>query len=236
MTPQQPLDPDEAVRRLLADARHDAPVPEDVVRRLDATLADLVAERSAETIGTDKPGLTDAPVVDLAARRRRRLGGAVLAAASVAVVAGLALPQVLPRPVDNDTAGSASAGSAEESSTPAPAAKSETLSESFSGDVPDTDDPTTETMPRAMPGPVELSSQDLDATTLALLGTGGQPMATFSVDLGACSQVARSRDEVLPVVFDGAEALAVWLPRQEPTRVVVRRCADGVRLWSAPLR
>ena len=35
----------EAVRRLLADARHDGPTPPEVVARLDATLASLAAER-----------------------------------------------------------------------------------------------------------------------------------------------------------------------------------------------
>ena len=37
----------EAVRRLLADARHDGPPPPDVVARLDETLASLVAERES---------------------------------------------------------------------------------------------------------------------------------------------------------------------------------------------
>ena len=37
----------EAVRRLLADARHDGPTPPDVVARLDETLASLTAERAS---------------------------------------------------------------------------------------------------------------------------------------------------------------------------------------------
>ena len=40
LTPEQ-----DAVRRLLADARHDGPTPPEVVARLDDTLASLVAER-----------------------------------------------------------------------------------------------------------------------------------------------------------------------------------------------
>ena len=56
LTPAQ----DEAVRRLLADARHDEPVPPEVAARLDDALAGLRAERAAAT----------ADVVPL--RRRRR--------------------------------------------------------------------------------------------------------------------------------------------------------------------
>ena len=39
-----PADPDtEAVRRLLADARHTGPMPDDVADRMDAVLTDLAA-------------------------------------------------------------------------------------------------------------------------------------------------------------------------------------------------
>ena len=61
----------DAVRRMLADARVDEPVPADVAARLDATLAALQEERSAP-----------APVVPL----RRRFGRVLVAAAAVVVV------------------------------------------------------------------------------------------------------------------------------------------------------
>ena len=85
LTPEQ-----DAVRRLLAAARHDGPTPPEVVGRLDETLASLVAERDGGTAPTA------APVVDLAARRRRTARIGLLAAAAV-VVAGVAVGQVLPR-------------------------------------------------------------------------------------------------------------------------------------------
>jgi hypothetical protein len=73
-----PEDPDEElVRRLLADARHDEPVPADVAARLDGVLADLSAE------GTPAP-----PVVPLrrsGGGRRRRWATALVAAAAVVV-------------------------------------------------------------------------------------------------------------------------------------------------------
>ena len=60
LTPEQ----ESAVRRLLAEARHDAPIPTDVADRLDTVLAGLTRDEPGS------PGV--APVIDLAARRRRR--------------------------------------------------------------------------------------------------------------------------------------------------------------------
>ncbi len=99
----------EAVRRLLADARHDGPTPPEVVARLDATLASLAAERRPSTTASTSP--TAAPVVDLAARRRRMAGIGLLAAAAV-VVAGVAIGQGLPSSDSSSDASSASAGEA----------------------------------------------------------------------------------------------------------------------------
>lgn len=99
MTDASDLPPEqEAVRRLLAGARHDGPPPPEVVARLDETLAALVADRGSAPLA-DAPATSPertAPVVDLSARRRRLAGVGLLAAASV-VVAGVAIGQVLPR-------------------------------------------------------------------------------------------------------------------------------------------
>ncbi|MBD8870996.1 hypothetical protein [Nocardioides donggukensis] len=90
------LDPtqERAVRRLLADARHEGGVPDEVGARLEATLADLVAERSAGAgvTGADAdPGPGSATVVAL---RRRRWPAALLAAATVAAI-GFGTTQML---------------------------------------------------------------------------------------------------------------------------------------------
>ena len=75
LTPEQ----ESQVRRLLAEARHDQPVPPAVADRLDSVLAGL---------GRDEPGAEGvAPVIDLAARRRRRNAAAVLAGAAAVIVA-----------------------------------------------------------------------------------------------------------------------------------------------------
>jgi hypothetical protein len=102
LTPQQT----DAVRRALRAARHDAPLPDDVASRLDATLAGLVAERAS----ADDPDL--APVVPL----RRRRWPALLAAAAAVTAIGLAGTQLVDRGGASDSLSTAdkaeSAGSA----------------------------------------------------------------------------------------------------------------------------
>lgn len=80
------------VRRLLAEARHDEPIPADVGARLDRVLAGLAQER------TEAPA--DAQVVPLEAHRRRRAAGLLVAAAAI-VVGGVAVAEHLP---DNNSA------------------------------------------------------------------------------------------------------------------------------------
>lgn len=115
MTDARDLTPEQdAVRRLLADARHDGTTPPEVVTRLDETLTALVSER-----GEMSPE-PQAPVIDLAARRRRRAGVGLLAAAAV-VVAGVAVGQGLPQMSgDDSSAGSAAQDEADTSQLPPP--------------------------------------------------------------------------------------------------------------------
>lgn len=99
LTPAQ----EEAVRRLLAEARETGPMPGDVAARLDAVIADL-----ARTPDTDTPAVEPATVVPL---HRRRLPRLVLAAAAVTAL-GLGTAQVLDR-TGEDTAPSDAGGAAE---------------------------------------------------------------------------------------------------------------------------
>jgi hypothetical protein len=78
----------EAVRRLLAEARHGEPMPDDVAARMDRVLRNLSADREVAA--------GDAPVIDLAAHRRRR-AATLLVAAAVIVVGGVTAAQHLPR-------------------------------------------------------------------------------------------------------------------------------------------
>jgi hypothetical protein len=81
--PQPSPEDEAAVRRLLADSRETGPLPTEVAARLDATLAGLLAERTAD-------GAPAAEVVPLAPRRRRRAAALLVAAAAV-VVGGIAI-------------------------------------------------------------------------------------------------------------------------------------------------
>ncbi len=84
--PEQP-GPDDEVRRLLADARHDDPMPADVVARMDRVLAGLAGQAVAPEDGLSSDADPSREhVVDLAARRRRRVVGLLVAAAAVVAV------------------------------------------------------------------------------------------------------------------------------------------------------
>ncbi len=79
-------DEEEAVRRMLAEARVDEPMPDAVRARLEDVLAELAT--------TPPVAPVSASVTSLAARRRRR-AGALLAAAAAVTVVGLAGPRLV---------------------------------------------------------------------------------------------------------------------------------------------
>jgi hypothetical protein len=108
----------EAVRRLLAEARHDEPMPADVAARMDRVLADLAttpvtAPSSAPVASTeaDETESVDGVITHLPVQRRRRAAG-LLAAAAAIVVGGVVLAQNLPHGGSQaeTAAGSASEG------------------------------------------------------------------------------------------------------------------------------
>lgn len=190
----------DAVRRLLAEARHDGATPPEVVARLDETLATLRAERSAAGAAP--------PAIDLAARRRRFVGAGVLAAAAV-VVAGVALGQVLPQGgSDNDSASTAESfdsggastdsggGSGGEDGGGDAAAESP---EELSGRV---------TAPQQLP---ELSlDDDLDDTLTSLRSDPARVATPSAADLVACQvgEVGQGRQVLVQV--DGRAGLVVF--------------------------
>lgn len=91
MTHEPDLTPtEEQVRRLLADARHTEPMPEDVAARLDGVIADLAAGGAG---GAERPRPPELPR-DLAAARRRRTARNLLIAAAAVVVVGVGVNQV----------------------------------------------------------------------------------------------------------------------------------------------
>ncbi|WP_182525097.1 hypothetical protein [Nocardioides dongkuii] len=168
-----PLDPQsDQVRRLLAEARHDEPVPGDVATRLDRVLATLVAE---------EPVL--APAADLAAHRRRR-ARTVLVAAAAAVAVGVGIGQLdltsTSGDADSSADGSAGGGAASDeaagSSAPAAAAEAAPQADGAARPAPR---PTSAT-------PVEVTSQGFarDARRRARVAglLGGRPTLASNLD------------------------------------------------------
>ena len=100
---------DDRIRRLLADARHDEPIPPDVAGRLDGVLADLRADRPVR-----------ATVTDLAAARRRRRARTLLVAAAAVVVAGIGIDQLRGSSLSGSTSDSSAGGSVSVREQPAP--------------------------------------------------------------------------------------------------------------------
>jgi hypothetical protein len=256
MTDPEPSPHDEQVRRLLADARHDAPLPPDVAARLDDVLADLTAERDAAPVappplGPPPPphlppsvppsGPSSAPVVDLGARRRRRQGAALLLAAAAVVAIGVGVGSM----VDDQSGGTADSASSGESQ--------ERL-DSDSADRAQPDDGGGAAAPSELPAvppesgalmrmrPVLVSSDTFaaDAERYRALTqdrpteSGGQSesdgdFACASVDLGAGVKI--------PALYDGMEAVLVYRPPTDDAQVVdLLQCgtADVLRTTTLP--
>jgi len=203
LTPQ-----DEQVRRLLSDARHDEPMPDDVAARLDEVLAGLRVDR---------------PHVDLAARQRRRhVRNWVLAAAAVVVV-GVGANQVdwpglSPSGEDSGSAADSrsleAGGDAADSEVPEAAtggaadwrqARLQLTSDGFGDEVDAFRASQGGRMLRYVDGP-EATSDELASGSSAYSAVCGVG------DLGRGRQV--------PVRYDGERAWLVFRPPQGETQVV----------------
>lgn len=212
LTPEQ-----EEVRRLLAGARHDEPMPESVVARLDRVLADLAEEP-----------VRDAPVVGLAARRRRATQLLVAAAAVIAV--GIGVDQL----VGNDE----SVTSAETTSDRDEPAAAEQESADSSGaetgsDAPgqaDAQAPADGVTVRR--GVVELDREAYadDVTALreqaATLDMLGNLDSAYAAGV-ACRSDSWGEGTFVPVRYDGAPAVLVFRKASGDTQVAdLYRCGD----------
>jgi hypothetical protein len=232
LTPAQ----DDAVRALLASARHTDPAPPDVVARLEATLASLRDERRAELE-------TRAPVVTLASRRRRTAATFVLAAAAV-VVAGVGITQVLPSGTGDDSAGSsaesATSGDDQLSTTDSGRAfGAEEAPEDSSGKQGDTDMRGQETAPAPTSGALaDLSSLSSDAALKAqvrALRRGTAPSA-YTAD-PTCSLPDVGAGRLVSVTFDGLPGAVVFRDPVGGTQLVdVFLCGDRAVQRSLRLR
>jgi hypothetical protein len=207
-----------AVRARLAEARHTDPVPDDVVARLDAVLADLTADRR------DQPTAPLAPVVPLSApgRRRRALATGLVAAAAV-VALGVAVPQVLEE-TSGGSDGATSASTADRGTSslePGPAEDRDDSSgagggAAESGPLPEGPG-AAERSGSAYAAAVELRSDEALRPAVRLLARRG-PVAAYDAGAG-CALDVGAGDRVA-ATWDGRPAVVVLRPAEAGRRVV----------------
>lgn len=229
-TPEQ-----EAVRRLLAESRHDGPTPPEVVARLDEALASLVAQRGTDPVVSDEP--VPAPVTDLGARRRRLASVGLLAAAAV-VVAGVALGQALPRSGD-DTAGGGDAATADRESSLAESAQPDADDDSSGGSAETAPESLKSTMVAPDAGLPTLSSADptLDQQVADLREDVARYQLGSADALGRCELPATGSVRRLAAQVDGqAGALVFQRPDGAAQQVAVYVCGvpEPVRTLTLP--
>jgi hypothetical protein len=228
LTPEQ-----DAVRRLLADARHDGPTPPEVVARLDDTLAALVADRGPAPLAGEEHR-PSAPVVDLGARRRRMAGVGLLAAAAV-VVAGVAIGQGLPGMSGSDDAGS-TASSDMSTSQEQDAGAPQDSSGNDSGGAADSESGAAETGPESLkstaPAPdaaaptLSTTDTDLDQELLDLQPLAGARRSATVYDGFCLSGIGPGRR--LAAEVDGQPGVVVYRPRSGDAReVAIFVCGSG---------
>ncbi len=228
----------EAVRALLAGARHVDTVPADVAARLDATLAELRAERLE----------VRAPVVTLASRRRRMASTAVLAAAA-AVVVGVGIGQVLPGGESgNDAATTSQAGGTAESQLQADSAAPSEGSGAYGGASEDsakqngpTDDQslTARSVPSAGPDD-ELralsSTPPLKPQVRKLRRSAPPETSAFAAGLPCTVDAANSRGQSV-ITYDGLPGVLVYrAPAGANQRVDIYVCGSPEPVRSVRLR
>ncbi len=230
MSDERDLTPEQEARvaDLLADARHDRPMPAEVAARLDRVLAGMASEH------VPGPEQQVAPVIDLGARRRRRAATLLVAAAAV-VVAGVGIGQVVgPDGDGDDAATSADGGAAEDQDGsaqvgPGPAS-----------------DPMSEDEVRALGEPARLTAASFAAKVRRLQDrpgldnpdgamVSGEDLAAPSTGF-TCGRVALPAGKLIAVRYNGSPAVLVYKPPAGDTQVVdLVQCGSGVTLRSTTI-
>lgn len=206
----------EAVRRLLAEARHDEPMPRDVAERMDRVLAGL----SAGTAGVRE----GAPVIKLAAHRRRRAAALLVAAAAI-VVGGVTAAQHLPSGSGgHPTAGGSAADqkvSGEDRATGSePPAKAPRVS--ASGGTQATLPPLRTLAGRVLVRPGHFSSDALSGRRVTGPAAPGAPLRAVRLRRvpAGCVPAPLHDAEIVPATYERAPAALVYHAPAGTTQVV----------------
>ncbi|MFB9315416.1 hypothetical protein [Nocardioides plantarum] len=239
-SPQQ----QEAVRRLLAEARHDEPLPDDVAARLDRVLARLATEDGPavdEAGSTGSTGPTEGVVVDLAARRRRRVTG-LLGAAAAVVVLGVGIGQVIERAdsgahsTRDDSADGMAAREEHSGGQADRPGDGEPPSAAGAQPAPEGTTPLPDTVPR-------VGTPDFKQTVLRLRegaavtsptdGTAYTAADLTTEPLFVCPPTVLGVGRMVPVTFVGSPAVLAYRPPTGDTQVVeLLQCGTGEVLRS----
>lgn len=255
VTPEQ----EARLRRLLAQARHGEPVPDDIAARLDRVLQQLGAEGVQEAEEAGPPA--GRGVVDLTARRRRLVSG-LLAAAAAVVVVGVGANQLIDVGSGSDSTASdagSSADSAADASTESLAdgdrrrRLDDSSGQSFSQDLPgpasgDDQLPAPQAYPDArgsLPGPVRLTEAGFAkqairySTREGTLAAAGSPVPGEELSRSeafVCEGADWGAGVLLPALYDGVPAVLAYRGVEGETQTVdLLRCGTGDVLRSTVL-
>jgi hypothetical protein len=226
LTPRQ-----EEVRRLLADARHTGPMPEDVAGRLDEVLAGL-----STGSGDDRAATPVTPVVSLASRRRRRATTALVAAAAVVAV-GVGLGQL----VGNGLGGGESADSTAARSTldGGATADRDVPPEPASGDARMHEYLVREPLPvspRHFSSDVRRIRAELGPRVVREASKNPSSAQSFPVSDGACSPGRRGPGAFVPVRYGRQHGVLVFrVPQGDAQVVELFACGNPEALRSVTL-
>jgi len=231
LTPEQ----ESTVRDLLAQARHDEPVPDAVAARLERALVRLGEE---ETDGS-------APVADLSARRRRRNAGRLLLGAAAIVLGGVAVGQFLgPMQGSGDDAGSVADTSAERGGA---ASEFSGADSDGQGNAPSASQPAAADQEVAPGVPVRLSRRTFDedvqqlARSKALRQLEAAAAQQDTLLDGAaptfeCPPAAYGRGTLVPAYYEDEPAVLAFRPPLGSNRVAdLLECGTAAKLRSVNL-
>jgi hypothetical protein len=223
----------EEVRRLLADARHDEPMPDDVVTRMDDLIAGLRDGRVEAATTTVPPSEGADNVVPLALHRRRRAVGMLVAAAAI-VVGGVVLTQHRPSTTSSESAGSVAAqdsGVPTRSPDKSHSPRSQRRNEFARGDAKIT-------TPVSSDGRLVIRPQRFSEDALAgrRLLRGNAVDSLSALGFVSCAKVPTDDGVVVPATYQQAPAALVYRPASGGSQVVdLYICGNGRPVRTATL-
>jgi len=234
MPDQRDLTPEQEARvaRLLADARHDEPIPPDVAARLDRVLEGMSDERIAG------PASAPAPVIDITARRRRR-AMTLLAAAAAVVVAGVGIGQLV-----GPTGGDDDAGGGDNSLT------ADSRSDDLAEVAPERAQPMDPQELESLGEPARVTAKSFATQVRRLQDRPGvRSYATDGVTMDGSQLTAPSAEfscgpaeyregKLIAVLYNGRPAVLAYRPPEGETQVVdLLQCGSGevIRSTTLPL-